>query len=671
MMKKITKNKFMFIVMIILFLGITASTGAIIYCLSLLSGIENFLRLVGRVAFLIIWVLFTLFIIKNLIKNKKLGYFILVILSVLYIGITGFVSFNIYKAYGILDKVTSEATTYSSSIVTLTSNDVKDISSLGTSKIGILDDKTSEAGYKIPQEIIKSENLKVKTVKYDSYVSMINDLYDEKIDYLFLPSNYVVLFKNIQGLEDIESKTKIIYTKDKKVKENSLSNSSGKKITKPFTVLLMGVDSEAEGIKGASFNGDALMLITFNPDTLNTTILSIPRDTYVPIACFANKRENKITHAAWYGEECMINTIQDYTGINIDYYVKINFKGVVNLVDALGGIDVDVPISFCEQDSNRNFNNLQCLNTGPQTLNGEQALALSRHRKTVNDFVRGQNQQLVVKALINKVRTINSLDTIYKLLDTISNNMETNMSTSEILSLYNVAKDITNKTKDMPIDELLSMQRLYLSGYDQYIYDYSNIDGKGTRMSLYNFVAYKGSLKDVTKAMKINLGLEEVKPEKSFEFDVDTPYEEKVIGKGEYNESGIAIVPSFIGSSKEYAQSWCNRNGITLNVKYTTASSGRVGQIINQSAPKGMDAKYVGKMTITVVNSVTSSNSSSSKQSSNSSSTKPKPTPTPDIDTGDEKTEDDDKKQETEPSAPSDSGTTPSDPALDASGVTG
>lgn len=661
MIKKMTKNRLMFIVMLIVFLGITASTGSIIYCLSLLTGIENFLRLIGRLTFIIIWLLLTLFIIKSLTKNKKLRYFILIIICILYIGATGFVSFNIYKAYGILDKVSSEATTYSSSIVTLASNDVKDISSLGTSKIGILNDKTSQAGYKIPQEIIKSENLKVKTVKYDSYVSMIKDLYDEKIDYLFLPSNYVVLFKNIEGLEDIESKTKIIYTKDKKVKENNSTSSNGGKITKPFTVLLMGVDSEVEGIKGASFNGDALMLITFNPDTLNTTILSIPRDTYVPIACFANKRENKITHAAWYGEECMINTIQDYTGINIDYYVKINFKGVVNLVDALNGIEVDVPISFCEQDSNRNFNNLQCLNTGLQTLNGEQALALSRHRKTVNDFVRGQNQQLVVKALMNKVRTINSLDTIYKLLDTISNNMETNMSTSEILSLYNVAKDITNKTKDMPIDELLSMQRLYLSGYDQYIYDYSNIDGKGTRMSLYNFVAYKGSLKDVTKAMKINLGLEEAKPEKSFEFDVDTPYEEKVIGKGEYNESGIALVPSFIGYSKDYAQSWCNRNGITLNVKYTTVSSGRIGQIIDQSAPKGMDAKYVGKMTITVVNSVTSSNTTSKSESKNENkkpTTTPEPTPTP-TPTPDDDTDEDNQDNNT------------NDPALDASGVTG
>lgn len=102
------------------------------------------------------------------------------------------------------------------------------------------------------------------------------------------------------------------------------------KIDKPFTMLVMGIDSTANTLsKNATGNGDALMLVTFNPKTLNATIFSIPRDTYVPIACFENQKENKITHAAWNGENCMIKTIENLTDINIDYYVKINFQGVV------------------------------------------------------------------------------------------------------------------------------------------------------------------------------------------------------------------------------------------------------------------------------------------------------------------------------------------------------
>lgn len=600
--KLLKKNKLMFTILFILSIGCLGSTALLLYAISLLQGIETLIRIIGGCILIIVFIAIILFGMKALVKNKPLNYVIIVLISLLYACGTGYAGLQVYKAYGSLYKFSTTTNTYSSSIVTLVSNKVESIKDLGNSKVGILNDKSSRDGYQIPQEIIKEENLKIKTVEYENYITLLTDLYEGKIDYVFLPTNYTVLFKNIEGFEDIESKTKIIYTKDKKVKSEIAS--TGGKITKPFTVLLMGVDSEQENIKGASFNGDSLMLVTFNPETLNTTILSIPRDTYVPIACFAGQRENKITHAAWYGEDCMMKTITKFTDINIDYFVKINFKGVVKLVDALGGIDVDVPIKFCEQDSNRNLNNQICLNPGQQVLNGEQALALARHRKTINDFIRGQNQQLVVKGLMNKVKTIRSVDTIQELLSTLSNNMETNMSTSEMLSLYDVAKDIATKSKDLPIEDLLTMQRLYISGYDQYIYDYSAINGQGTRMNLYNFVAYKGSIKDVSNAMKINLGLKEPEIIKTFSFDVNNPYEETIIGQGKYNESRISILPSFIGQDKSKAISYGNSHGFSVNVEYVTSTTGFVGQILKQSAPAGMDTKYVGKMTITVIDKV-------------------------------------------------------------------
>ena len=124
-----------------------------------------------------------------------------------------------------------------------------------------------------------------------------------------------------------------------------------------------------------------LMVITFNPKTLTSTMLSIPRDSYVPIACFSGQRKNKITHAAWQGESCMQKTIENFLDIDIDYYVKINFKGVVKLVDTLGGVEVDVPYNLCEQNSNRQWGaNTVYIEEGRQVLNGEQALAFARNR---------------------------------------------------------------------------------------------------------------------------------------------------------------------------------------------------------------------------------------------------------------------------------------------------
>lgn len=615
LIKLLKKNKGWSVVIGILFLLLTGSSIYILYALSLLSNIENFLRFCGAGIILVLWFLLCLFILKALNKHKFGMFITLIIVMVVYSGILIFAAYNVHKVIGKVSNVTSNYTTYSTSLVTLKDNDAESLSDIGSASIGRLNDENSIDGYQIPNDIIKNKKLDNEIVDYDSYVSLLQDLYDGEIDYIFLPTNYGVMFKNIEGFGSIESDTKIIYTEQKKVKKQTALNGSGS-VDKPFTILLMGVDSELENIQDSSFNGDALMLLTFNPTTLNTTIMSIPRDTYVPISCFSGQRKNKITHAAWYGEDCMINTIQDFTGITIDYYVKINFKGVVKLVDALGGIEVDVPISFCEQDSNRNFDELICLDPGVQRLNGEQALALSRHRKTINDFVRGQNQQLVVKGIMNQAKSINSIDTIYNLLDTISNNMETNMSTSEILSFYNIGKDILLKSQDTNVDELIGMQRLYISGYDAMIYDYSTIHGQGTGLTLYDFVPYEGSVADVVEAMKINLELVEPEMEKTFGFNVDEPYEEVVIGKGEYNEDALALLPNFIGYDQSVAINYGNRMGIPVNVKTVEGSYGQdIGQILDQSLPEGMDIDYISKssgFTITVVGSIGSGSSSDS-----------------------------------------------------------
>lgn len=601
------KNKGWSVLIGILFLVLTGSSLYILYALSLLNNIENFLRMCGSGIIIVFWFLICLFILKALNKRKIPFFLGLILFMLIYSFILFFIANNIHKVIGKVGNVSSNRTTYSTSIVTLHDNEATEIEDIGSEAIGRLNDENSVDGYQIPNDIIKKNKLKNEIIDYDSYVSLLQDLYAGEIKYIFLPTNYTVMFQNIEGFGNIGMDTKIIYTEQKQVKKQTSLNSKGS-IDKPFTILLMGVDSELESIRDSSFNGDALMLLTFNPTTLNTTIMSIPRDTYVPIACFNGQRKNKITHAAWYGEECMINTIQNFTGITIDYYVKINFKGVVKLVDALGGIEVDVPISFCEQDSDRNFDDMICLEPGVQTLNGEQALALSRHRKTINDFIRGQNQQLVVKGLLNRAKSINSIDTIYKLLDTVSNNMETNMTTSEILSFYNIGKDILLKSQDMNIDELIGMQRLYISGYDAMIYDYSTIHNQGTGLTLYDFVPYNGSISDVVDAMKINLDLMEPDMEKSFSFDVDEPYEEIVIGKGEYNEGTLALLPNFIGYDKSVAINYGNKMGIPVNVKTVEGSYGQdIGQILDQSLASGMDIDYISKssgLTITVVGSI-------------------------------------------------------------------
>ncbi len=536
--KKKMKLKHKNIIIFIMAILVTIASIFSVYSLSLLSGIESFFRITLSGIIVILMMSFLLGFYHSLKKkNKKYLFYIpfVLIYSVLLIGF----GYYVIKTYNVVDKFTSDATTYSSSVVTLKSNKVNDIKDV-KGKVGIIKDEDNIIGNTIPNEVIKNKKLNVKTKKYDTYVDLLNALYNEEVDYVFLPTGYVVMFSTYEGQDfsTLADDTKIVYTQEKSVKTKSSKKSDT--LNKPFTILLMGVDSPEEELSSSAFNGDSLMLITFNPETLNTTMLSIPRDTYVPITCFSGQAKSKITHAAWNGETCMMNTIENFTGINIDYYVKINFKGVIKIVDTLGGVDVDVPYSFCESDSNRRFgNNTIFINQGLQTLNGEQALAFSRNRHTwpqycgaaysnyvSNDFVRGQNQQTVVKAILNKIKQKGDLATVYKLLDVVSSNMETNMTTNEILSLYNIGKDVIAKSTGSNIDDVIGIQKLYLSGYGTMsIYDTT------MGMYLYNYVLYQESLDAVVSAMKVNLGLEEPVMEKDFSFDIDEEYEQVVIGE--------------------------------------------------------------------------------------------------------------------------------------------
>ena len=625
-MKKRAKHRVMFILLLLSTLVLFGGAGYLIFNISKLNNVENTLRLIGSILLGIISLLLFVLSIRFFKKGKKVKFAITIILMILIGAVSLFAGYNVDKLYGTLVKVsdTSGYTTYSSSLVTLKDNKVDNVKDIDKdSKIGILNDKTSYEGYKIPLEVMKKQKLDNETQEYDSYISAIDALLNKEVEYVFLPTNYSVMFGSMDGYTDIKDKTKILLTEKKEVKDNvNNTNKNTKKITEPFTVLLMGVDSEEEGIKGSSFNGDSLMVITFNPKTLSTTILSIPRDSYVPIACFPNQRKNKITHAAWKGEDCMIDTIENFLDITIDYYVKINFTGVVQLVDTLGGVQVDVPYNLCEQDSNRQWGtHTVYIEKGLQTLNGEQALAFARNRHpnpskcsskwtnyTSNDFIRGEHQQEVVTALLNKFKDIKDLDTVYNLLDTISNNMVTNMSTDQILSLYNVFKDIASKSEGMDdMSDVLSIQRLQLNGYDARIYDYG-----GTNLSLYNYVLYDKSVKAVSNAMKENLGKKKTNTVKSFSFDVNTPYEEEVIGKNVTGSKSLVQLPSFVGKTVSYAQSFCSANGIKLTVK------GGNGYILSQSVPSGANVEDVKSMSVTAGGSTTSSNSVSSSSSTTS-----------------------------------------------------
>ena len=484
-------------------------------------------------------VIFTVRGFKCIKKNKTKSYVWYFIFLILVIAAEIFITVNINKISSSLSKITSSEAGYSSNIIVLNDSNIESIDDLkdDDAKIGIISDEDNQEGHILPMQIIEEEQINEENLaSYDEYIEMLDDLYDGEIDAMFVSSSYVSLFASEDGYENIANETKVIYEKTQKTTKET--SSTGKTLDEPFTILLMGVDSNTNSLaKSNSFNGDTLMLITFNPHTMNATVLSIPRDTRVPIVCTRSKAKNKINSAALYGADCVMDTITNFTGIEIDYWVKVNFQGVISLVDALGGIDVDIPYAFCESDSKRRFGkNTIYLEKGYQTLNGEQTLAFARNRHTwpqycgrkysnynSNDFVRGQNQQQIVKAIVNKLKGIDSLSEIYDILDILGDNVDTNIDKETMITGFDTFKNIIFNSRNITSDDFIGTQRLYLSGYDH------------TISGIYYFEYYKQSLNEIVDAMEINLELKEPEMDKEFSFSINNPYEDTQIGKGTYS----------------------------------------------------------------------------------------------------------------------------------------
>ena len=590
-MKKITIYKILSGILISL---LVISMGFMLYTLSLLSGIETFYRIMFSILLILFLIVLTYSLLDSVKNNKKKKMIISSMLTILLSIILGVVSFYIYRAYVGLDNLNKSEITYTTKLISyekLNVNEIKD------KKIGILSNEEDITGYILPNEIIDKLNLSKNNeiIKYGDTITLMSAFINNEVDLIFISDNYRNMFNNIEEYDSSKEIFEITSLKKvykKKQVENTAIDKT--KVTKPFTMLLLGIDSEQDDIrKSSSFNGDTIMMVTFDPETLSTTMFSIPRDTYVKMAC--GGRITKINHASWGGTSCMVKTVENLTGIKIDYYAKINFKGVVDLVNILGGISVDVPVKFCEQNSDRQWGDKTiCLEPGMQKLDGEQALALARHRKTLplGDFQRGQNQQLVVEGMIGSLKNVKSVEDFYKILDTIGKNMDTNMTTEEMLSFYNIGKNLLLKSGDVN----LNITKTFLTGYDQYI-------TVGNSKS-YTFQYYKQSLAEIVKAMKINLGLLKKEEIKTFNFDLNTPYEKKIIGKTYYSdEQRVSLMPNLSSYTLDEAKAWASRNGFTLTVKEALVESETYtdGQIINQSLKEGSLLEGADKnITITI-----------------------------------------------------------------------
>lgn len=595
LIKKLKKTKktfrFFFYLVFILYL---VSFVFLTKSLLLLSGIETLIRYILITVFLILFFIYTVSSLAFLILKKHSFLIFTSIIAIIFSGINFFAYYYINKTYGYINNISKENILYTTNLITLAGNEE-------IKTVGMISEESDIEGYILPKEYLAKNKNNYEIINYEDYFSLLNDLYDKKIDAVFITSNYVMIYSNVENFANIKTDTRVFAVYSKEMKNQDMIESSNKSVTEPFTVLIMGVDSQYDGLsQNAAFNGDTLMLVTFNPKTLSATIFSIPRDTYVPIACNSN-RSNKINSAAAYGSKCMINTIENLTSIKIDYYMKINFKGLVALVDALGGIDVDVPEpdfpkEYCLEDSNRIAKNI-CLTPGQQILNGEKALALSRVRKAflLGDFKRVQNQQLVIEAIVQKAKGIRSINDFYNVLNAVSRNLDTNMSTKEMLNFYNVGKSILNNSS-LSDNDFINIQKTFLTGYDLTLF----LGG----MSTYTFQYYEESLAEIVKAMNVTLGIEPPEIQKTFSFSVNEPYELEIIGKKFTSGKKQETLPNFESKSVEFLDNWNSSKNLTIYKEYQESNICINNEILSQNVHSGTLLTSVTSLTVTVCKNV-------------------------------------------------------------------
>ncbi len=344
------------------------------------------------------------------------------VFAVLLSGIYVFGTYNLSLAAEVVQKIVSSSNVKEEKfeLYVLNDSEYEDIKDLKELNLGIFDN-----GSDTLEEAMRLLNKKVtfkEEKKYDDIESLLKDGVEKRVDAIYVSASltelireeYGELFDQFRLLEDVVVKTK------EEIKKNE------KDVTKePFLIYISGIDTY--GSIGTVSRSDVNILLAINPKTEKVLMVNTPRDYYVKL--HSKGAMDKLTHAGIYGVEESMKTLADLYDTTVDYYLKVNFSSLIKIVDQIGGITVDSKYAF----SYDGFT----FKKGKNTLNGKAALAFSRCRKELplGDVSRGENQEAVIKAIIEKASNPSIIGKYVDILKTIENSFVTNMSEKDIYAL--------------------------------------------------------------------------------------------------------------------------------------------------------------------------------------------------------------------------------------------
>lgn len=395
---------------------------------------------------ILVFVLISLILILwiNLMAHGVVSKVFAMIFVLLYTVSMGIGNFYVYKTDGFMQKVTDHKigdVKNTVSIIVMDDSNIKDLSSLKGKKVGRLNNVDKVGTNKLLKSVKKKKGSNYfKTKKFDGALSEVEALYNGEIDAMILNESYRGNVTSVEEYEHFSTETRVVYSTSYYTtkKNDSLVVSD---ITKnPFTILISGNDTT--GDVSELSRSDVNMLVTINPKTSTILLTSMSRDTYVETVCDADGdtacpegQMDKITHTGIYGLNTTRQTVEKFYDLKVNYSFRVNFTSVIDVVDALDGIDLNVEEG--EQCDLFWANMKPGLPVGLHHVDGETALAFARERKAYvdGDYQRVRNQQKVMQAIINRAISSSALVNYTSFINSLESAFETNMTYDEITDL--------------------------------------------------------------------------------------------------------------------------------------------------------------------------------------------------------------------------------------------
>ena len=527
-------------------------------------------------------------------------------------------------------------------------NNFTTLKDLNGKKVGMLNETSNGLTY-IASNHLSKEKVDYATVFYKTNAEMMQALIDGDVDAIVITSAYRNMYKGVEETpgEEGTAETETINSEEEGIVEEEIieedtevdSESAESGIpastteespftkylpdlvdfysfeeelkmdtqrtiknlsTDPFNVLLIGYSRVALGSSVGL--ADSIILATINPQTYEVSMTSIARDSFVPIACYGGELD-KINSGRSTSRACFIETVENFLNMDIDYYMELDYLGLVQIVNVIGGIYINNPVSFT-------LDGIYVPAGEHVFADGQMALQFcrERHHMPNGDFDRQQHQKEVIIEIAKAFIESGSVSLALKAMEEASEWMSTDLTLSQLTSIFNLLLNTKNYT-GLDTFDLVDFQNSRITGYGGIMYySYS------MRLPLWVYLIYQGSYDESIQHINHVMGnYEKYSQTRNFEFSLDDEYVRPELFSTDYEHKFVyepdpmpAYWAALEGMSTSAAQNWASANGVSLSVntiKYGDANYDKAyeGLVVSQSPRYGSLVSEYRSGSITVM----------------------------------------------------------------------